>query len=96
MTVSPGSQSLGTGLDCFHHDIYSHLREQTGNELKLQSLNPTQHWSHWRLWGHPALVWGSQEVNMPQPAQGPNSLEANLPQPTWGFVFQEAVMPQLA
>ena len=27
------------------------------------------------------LVQGSQEVNMPQPAQGPNSLEGNMPQP---------------
>ena len=26
--------------------------EQTGNELNLQPLNPTQHWSYWRPWGH--------------------------------------------
>ena len=27
--------------------------EQTGNELKLQPLNPTQHWSSWSSWGCP-------------------------------------------
>ena len=36
--------------------------EQTGNELRL---HPTQHWSHWRPWGRPTPVWGSQEVNLP-------------------------------
>ena len=41
-------------------------------------------------------VQGSQEVDMPQSAQGPNSQEANLPRPTWGFDFQEAIMPQPA
>ena len=98
--------------------------EQTGNKLKLQPLNPTQHWSRWRPWGRPTPVWesqevnlprdlvlkrlsclnlvrdppvqGSQEVDMPQPAQGPNSQEADMPQPAWGFNLQEAVMPQLA
>ena len=38
--------------------------EQTGNELKLQPLNPTQHWSRWRPWGCPSPVWGSQEVEL--------------------------------
>ena len=32
--------------------------EQTGNELKLQPLNPTWHWSHWRPWGCPIPVLG--------------------------------------
>ena len=26
---------------------------QTSNELRLQPLNPTQHWSFWRPWGCP-------------------------------------------
>ena len=47
------------------------------------------------LLGDPPLQW-SQEVIMPQPAQGPNSREANLPRPAWGFDLQEAVTPQLA
>ena len=46
-----------------HHDIYSVCSEQTGNKLKLQSLNPTQHWSCWRPWGCPTPARGSQEVN---------------------------------
>ena len=47
---------------------------QTGNELKLQPLNPSQYWSHWRPWmpnsspgvpgGRPALtclgIWSSK------------------------------------
>ena len=37
-----------------------------------------------------------QEVNMPRPAQGPNSREADLPQLAWGFSLQETVMPQPA
>ena len=41
-------------------------------------------------------VQGSQEVNMPPPAQGPNSQEANLPRPAQGFDLQEAVTPQSA
>ena len=32
--------------------------EETGNELKLQPLNFTQHWSHWRPWGCSTPVWG--------------------------------------
>ena len=39
---------------------------QTSNELRLQPLNPTQHWSQWRPWGHPTPARGSQEVNLPQ------------------------------
>ena len=41
-------------------------------------------------------VQGSQEVDMPQPAQGPSSQEAHLPWPAWGFYLQEAVTPQPA
>ena len=41
-------------------------------------------------------VQGSQEVIMPQPAQGPNSCEADLPQPAQRFDLQEAVTPQPA
>ena len=85
-------------------------------ELRLQSLNPTQHQSCWRLWGAQLppggprkstcldlprdlvlrrlsclnlfgdpSVHGSQEVDMPQLAQGPNSWEADMPQPAWEF-----------
>ena len=32
--------------------------EQTGKELKLQSLNPTHNWLCWRPWGCPTPVWG--------------------------------------
>ena len=39
---------------------------------------------------------GSQEVIMPQPAQGPNSREAIMPRPARGFNLQEAVTPQPA
>ena len=96
---------------------------QTSNELRLQPLNPTQHWSCWRPWWCRIPVWDSQEVDlshlvlrklshlnllgdlpvqesqevdMPPPAQGPNSREANLPRPAWGFDFSEAVTPQSA
>ena len=41
-------------------------------------------------------VQGFQEVNMPLPAQGPNSPEANMPQSAWGFDLQEVIMPQPA
>ena len=34
---------------------------------------------------------GSQEVDIPRPAQGPKSQETNLPQPAWGFDLQKAV-----
>ena len=37
--------------------------EQTGSELRLQLLNPTQHWSCWRPWRCPTPARGSQEVN---------------------------------
>ena len=101
--------------------------EQTGNELKLKPLNPTQHWSCWRPWGcqlqfrdpkrstclnlprdlvlerlsHLSLlrdppVQGSQKVDTPKPAQGPNFWEVNLPQSAQGFDLQEAAMPQPA
>ena len=40
--------------------------EQTGNKLKLQPLNPTQHWSCWRPWGCPTPVQGFQEVDLPR------------------------------
>ena len=39
---------------------------QTSNELRLQSLNPIQLWSHWRPWGHPPPAQGSQEVDLPE------------------------------
>ena len=48
---------------------------------------------HLNLFGDPP-VHGSQEVDMPQLAQGPNSREADMPQPVWGFDLQEVVMPQ--
>ena len=51
--------------------------------------------SHLNLLGDPP-VQGSQEVVMPQPAQGPNSWEADLPRPAWGFDLHEAVKPQPA
>ena len=41
--------------------------EQTGNELKLQPVNPTQHWSGWRPWGGLTPVQGSQEVEIDLP-----------------------------
>ena len=41
-------------------------------------------------------VQGSQEVDMPRPAQGPNSQKANLPRPAQGFDLQEAVTPRPA
>ena len=41
-------------------------------------------------------VQGFQEVNMPLPAQGPNSQEANMPQSAWRFDLQEVIMPQPA
>ena len=41
---------------------------QTSNELRLQPLNPTQHWSHWRPWGCPTPVQRSQEVDLPRSA----------------------------
>ena len=31
---------------------------QTSYELRLQPLNPTQHWSRWRSWGFSTPVWG--------------------------------------
>ena len=69
---------------------------QTSNELRLQPLNPTQHWTRWRPWGHPTPVQGSQEVNMIRTVPGPNSREAGLPQPARGVNLQEAVTPQPA
>ena len=84
--------------DCFSFPVSGHrlellytrvsipiCSEQTGNELKLQPLSSTQHWSRWRPWGCQTLVRGSQEVITPQAAQGPNSWEPDLPQPAQGF-----------
>ena len=51
--------------------------------------------SHLNLLRDPP-VQGSRKVNMPQPAQGPNSQEADMPRPAWGFGLQKAVMPQPA
>ena len=46
-------------LDCFTSWLSIPIcSEQTGNELKLQPLNPTQHWSFWRPWGCPTPVQG--------------------------------------
>ena len=42
------------------------------------------------------LVQGSQEVDMPRPAQGRNSREAHLPQPDQGFNLQETITGQPA
>ena len=38
-----------------------------GREIlyNIQPPNPTQYWSHWRSWGCPTPVQGSQEVNLP-------------------------------
>ena len=47
------------------------------------------------LLGNPP-VQGPQEVDMPRPAQGPNSQEADKPRLYWGFDLQEAVTHQLA
>ena len=45
----PGSQvETVLGRMSLHHGIYSHPRWATGNELRLQPLNSTQHWSGWR------------------------------------------------
>ena len=52
---------------------------QSSKELRLKCLNPTQNQSCWRPWGHPTPAWGSHEVNLPLPAQGPNSWEADIP-----------------
>ena len=41
--ILPGSQSQGTGLDCFTSWYLPILGGQTSNELRLQPLNPTQH-----------------------------------------------------
>ena len=41
--ISPGAQSQGTGLDCFTSWYLPIRGGQTGNELSLQPLNPTQH-----------------------------------------------------
>ena len=38
---------------------------QTSNELRLQPLNPTQHWSQQITWGHPTLIKVSQKVELP-------------------------------
>ena len=51
--------------------------------------------SHLNLFRDPP-VQGTQEVNMPQPVQGPNSQEANLPQPAQGFDLHAVVMHQPA
>ena len=39
--------------------------------------------THLGIWSsegcHASISWGTQEVNIPLPAQGPNSREADLP-----------------
>ena len=57
---------------------------QTSEELRLQPLNPAQHWSHWRPWEHPNPAQRSQEVNLPPPASGSGPLEVVTPQPAEG------------
>ena len=51
--------------------------------------------SHFNFLRDPPVL-GSQEVDMPWPAQGPNSWEVDMPRPALGFNLQEAVMPQPA
>ena len=84
--------------------------KQTGNELKLQPLNPTQHWSHWRPWDCPTPVRGSQEVDLPRdlvlerlsclnllgdlPVQ--ESQEVITPRPAQGTNSQAADLPRPA
>ena len=53
---------------------------QISNKFRLQSLNPTQHWSCWRPWGHPTQVQGSQKVDLPLPAQGSGPWKDVTPQ----------------
>ena len=57
----------------------------TSSELRLQLLNPTQHWSHWRSWGYSTPVQGPQEVNLPCPAYGSGPQKVVTPQPALGF-----------
>ena len=64
------------------------------NELRLQALNPTQHWSFWRPWTSPTPVWEPQEVYMPRSAWGPDSWEVDLPWSPLRLGLQEALMPQ--
>ena len=68
MAVLPGSQSrhrLGWLYIMISIPICS---GQTSIELRLQPLNPSQHRSYQRPSRCPTLAWGSQEVNLPQPA----------------------------
>ena len=126
MAVSAGSQSQGTGLDCFTSwflfpsavdkpamslDYNPLILSSTGHagdlgDAQLQSGGPRrstclhlprdlvfERLSCLNLLGDPP-VQGSQEVNMPQPAQESNSWEADVPKPVWGFDLQEAVTSQ--
>ena len=84
--------------------------EQAHNELKLQPLNPTQHWSFWTLWVCRTPVQGSQAVDLPRPVvlemlpclnllrdppvQG--SYEVDMPRPAQRPNSQEANMPRPA
>ena len=86
--------------------------EQTGNELKLQPLNPTKQWSCWRAWGGLTPIQGSQEVDLDLPRDlvlkmlsrlnllsdlpFQGSQEVDMPQPAWGFDLQKVDMPQPA
>ena len=77
MTYVPSEQQEDEAHGCFPRFPGSGLRGvllyivvsvpicggQTGDELELQPLNPTQQWSCWGPWGHPAPAWGSQEVD---------------------------------
>ena len=59
---------------------------QTSNKLRLQPLNPTQHWSCWRPWGCPTPAWGSQEVDLPRDPVPRRLLPLSLLRdpPAWG------------
>ena len=52
--------------------------EQTGNKLKLQPLNPTQHWSLWRPWGMPNSVPGGRPASACLEIQIPGGCHASI------------------
>ena len=62
MAVSPGSQPQGTGLGCLHHGIYSHQWWTNEQWVKITTLNPTQHWSHWKPWESQVQSWGPRRL----------------------------------
>ena len=73
---------------------------QSGGPRRLTCLNLPrdlilERLSHLNLLGDPP-VQGSQEVDLPRPAQGPNYWEGDMPQPVQGFDLQEVVTSQLS